>query len=458
MSSFKTQLKDALTSAVSYFQDTGDPNAAAVKAANEAGFGEDQADRLVETFNTARVICHYKAAADKTSPCSLADKETVRAGLVAPVEKAAEYVYDGADYDCYRQAEVDYVVPAVKMAEFTVFEAPLSQEMQDWMAVRRFETVRECVKTAEEEARAAYSMADSLAEKIAGGLSRNPSLDDVHDRVARIVAAYAMDDRYAPGVEKVAEFLPALSDPPPAVLHKYAAMHVIDVDDLSDVMEAIKEASDFVAEGAAMEAYAEDMRKQAQAVDVSPLVLPNDKDSLDRLLLKERIMGERARRMSMLLPSRREPSRSGGGGSGGGGSGGGGSGGESYSPTEFMMYLAETARNYHDTGARKRIDEATARVNNLRRKLILEDLLTRDKVLSQEDPEAVVAAFRSVNQLSPDTTLNKEVLRSMLRGAVQSVALSPYDAKTLADVDKTRRQAYNTGYTKARDDEERDNG
>ena len=36
------------------------------------------------------------------------------------------------------------------------------------------------------------------------------------------------------------------------------------------------------------------------------------------------------------------------------------------------------------------------------------------------------------------------MLRSMLRGVVQSVALSPYDAKTLADVDKARRVAYDS--------------
>ena len=65
-----------------------------------------------------------------------------------------------------------------------------------------------------------------------------------------------------------------------------------------------------------------------------------------------------------------------------------------------------------------------------------------DKILSQEDPNAVAAAFRSVHQVSPDTTLNKEMLRSMLRSVVQSVAISPYDAKTLVDVDKARRQAY----------------
>ena len=436
MSSFKAQLKDALTSAVSYFQDGGDPNAAVVKAANEAGFNQDQADRLVETFNTARVICHYKAASDKTSPCSLADKQKVHAGLSTPggSEKTAEY--DVYDYGCYKQAEVDYVVPEVKMAEFTVTEAPLSKEASDWLAIRAAETIRECVKSAEEEARAAYAMADELAEKIAAQLSRNVSIDDVHDRVARIVAAYAMDDRYAPGVEKVAEFLPAASDPDVALLRKYASMHVVDVQDLEDVVQAIKEAADFVAEGAALETYAAEMRKQAQEAPSPYEGLPDTKDELESMLLKERILNEKQRRIGGAALATRAGSGKSGGGSGGGGGRGSGT------VTSFLAYLADTAKGYHDTGAERRIEKATAGVNNLRRQLILQDLLVRDKVLSQENPDAVAAAFRSINQISPDTTLNKEVLRSMLRGAVQSVALSPYDAKTLADLDKARHQAY----------------
>jgi len=437
MSSFKTQLKDALTSAVSYFQDTGDPNDACVKAANEAGFNPDQADRLVETFNTARVICHYKAASDKTSTCSLADKESVRSKLdFSDATKEAEAVYDMADYGFYKQAEVDYVVPEVKMAEFTVTDEPLSKEAEDWLAVRRAQTIADCVKTAEEEARAAYAMADSLAEKVAMAISRNVSIDDVHDRVARIVAAYALDDRYAPGVEKVAEFLPAASDPDAALLRKYAAVHVVDVDDLADVVTAIKEASDFVAEGAAMEAYASEMRKHAQTAPDPLASLPTKKEDLENLLLKERILSERHRRGSASTVA---TSRGGGGGSSGGGVI------DSVTPatpTSFLAYLADTARQYDHSGAAKRIEKATAGVNNLRRQLILQDLLVNDKILAQEDPSSVVAAFRSINQVSPDTTLNREVLRSMLRSAVQSVALSPYDAKTLADVDKARHQAY----------------
>ena len=437
MSAFKTHLKDALASAVSYFQDTGDPNAACVKAANEAGFNADQTDRLVETFNTARVICHYKAAADKTGSCSLADKEKVRDGLVVPVqaEKVAAFVCDPVDYDFYKQAEVDYVVHAVKMAEFVVTDEPLSRENADYLAVRKAEAVKDCIKAAEEEARGAYAMSDTLAEKAAMAISRNVSIDDVHDKMARLVAAYALDDRYAAGVEKMAEFLPTASDPDISLLNKYAAMHVIDVSGIKDIAALVKESSDFAAEGAAMEAYADSMRgelrKHAQAAD--PDDLPDTKGELDVLLAREKILSERQRRALSALPSPR---------SSGGGSPGARLLAEGTTPLSFVEYLTDTVRSYDDEASRRRIEKATNGVNNLRRQLILQDLLVKDKILSQEDPNAVVAAFRSINQVSPDTALNKEVLRSMLRGVVQSVALSPYDAKTLADVDKSRHQAY----------------
>lgn len=419
MSSFKTQLKDALTSAVSYFQDGGDPNDACVKAANEAGFNADQADRLVETFNTARVICHYKAASDKTGSCSLADKEKVRGQLTSPAQeaKSAAFDYDTSDYGCYKQAEVDYVVPEVKMAEFEVHDEPLSKENADYLAVRKAQAIYDCVKAAEEEARGAFARADMLAEKVAMAISRNSSIDAVHDKMARIVAAYALDDRYAPGVEKIAEFLPAASDPNPALLQKYAVMHVVDTTGLEDVVAAIKEASDFVAEGAALAAYAAEMRaelaKQGQAAPApAPIPINAGDDQLAKLLKQQ----------------------------GGGSKADKGSGG--VTPVGFVAYLVNTLRDSDNEASRKRVEKATAGVNNLRRQLILQDLLATDKVLSQEDPNSVATAFRSINQISPDTTLNKEVLRSMLRGVVQSVALSPYDAKTLADVDKARRAAY----------------
>lgn len=413
---FKSQLKEALSSAVGYFQDGGDPNAACVKAANEAGFNADQADRLVETFNTARVICNYKSADDKTASCSLADKETVRRQLTAkPEEKAAEF--GSYDYDFYKQAEVDHVVRPTKEAEFELKEDQISKEAAAWRKEREIRMLKELAKEASEQARATYSLADEVAEKAAYDLSRDVDLDRVHDRMARMVRAYALDDRYAPGVEKVAAFLPQPSDPDDlSHLLKYAAQHIVDTSDLDGLMAQVKEASDLVAEAAALEAYASEMAKLAQEAEKPEgEKTEKPKDDLKGMLTMQ----------APKAPSGSKPS-----------------GGGSKLTGGLAMYLVDGWKGNADKAREARIGKATDSVNNVRRQLILQDLLARDKVLSQEDPSRVVAAFRSVNQISPDSTLNKEVLRSMLRSVVQSVAISPFDAKTLADLDKSRHQAY----------------
>lgn len=407
---FKEQLKRSLSSAVSYFQDGGDPNEACTKAANDAEFNPDQADRLVEAFNTARVICHYKAASDKAGACSLADKAAVHRGLKAEpkAEKAAEYFTH--DYGCYRMEEADYFMPEVKVAFARPAEAGLSREDADWVKFREADTIRDCIKTACDEARAANSLADEMAEKVATALSRNVSIDAVHDKVARLVAGYALDERYAPGVEKVAAFLPEASDPPKVLLKKYAGRHVVDTSDLEEVLPAIKSAADCVAEASALEAYAYELAKEADgATSPTTNTKPGPKPDSQPESLFAGVKSD-------------------------------GSGDKKL--TSFFAHVTDLAKEYVDNGAERRINKATDRLNNLRRQIILQDLLVRDKVLSQENPDAVISAFRSIQQASPDTTLNKEIMRSMLRSAVQSVALSPYDVKTLADIDKARRQVY----------------
>lgn len=433
---FKAQLKEALESAVGYFQDGGDPNAACVKAANEAGFNADQADRLVETFNTARVICHYKAADDKTSSCSLADKETVRSQLTAkPEEKTAEHSF--GDYDFYKQAEVDHVVRQTKEAEFELKEEPISKEAAAWLKAREVRTLKELAKEASEQARATYSLADEVAEKAAHDLSRDVDLDRVHDRMARMVRAYALDYRYAPGVEKIAAFLPKPSDPDDiSHLLKYAAQHIVDTSDLDGLMVQVKEASDLVAEASALEAYAAEMSKMAQEAE-KPLTRKDlegkSPETLKDMLTTEKILGENAKRLAAptSVPAK-APS-----------SGGGSSGGSSHEGRNSLIaYLRDSWKKQYDDESQARVNKATEGLNNVRRQLILQDLLVRDKILAQEDPNNVMSVYRSIHQVSPDTTLNKEVLRSMMRSAVQSVAISPFDAKALVDLDKSRRQAY----------------
>ena len=65
---FKDRLVSALHESVGYFNQDNDPNAAVAKAAASNDFNIDQTRRLVEMFNTARTLYHYKSASDRT-PC-----------------------------------------------------------------------------------------------------------------------------------------------------------------------------------------------------------------------------------------------------------------------------------------------------------------------------------------------------------------------------------------------------
>jgi len=87
--------------------------------------------------------------------------------------------------------------------------------------------------------------------------------------------------------------------------------------------------------------------------------------------------------------------------------------------------------------ANKKLSE---RLKNTQRQIMLEELMTTDPVLSTEDPETVGNAYKAVLSLAPDVASNKEVVRAILRQAVHSVAISPYEAESWTGLEKNIRQ------------------
>lgn len=71
---------------------------------------------------------------------------------------------------------------------------------------------------------------------------------------------------------------------------------------------------------------------------------------------------------------------------------------------------------------------------------MLQDLITQDPIISEADPDAVASVYNSILATSPQVANNKEVVRSILRQAVNSVATSPFDAQTWANLEKTQRE------------------
>ena len=73
---------------------------------------------------------------------------------------------------------------------------------------------------------------------------------------------------------------------------------------------------------------------------------------------------------------------------------------------------------------------------NVRRSIILADLMSNDPIIRDADPNVVTEAFKTMVMSAPRVSLDKAQVRAFLRSSVNSVAISPADAKVIGDVDK----------------------
>lgn len=80
-------------------------------------------------------------------------------------------------------------------------------------------------------------------------------------------------------------------------------------------------------------------------------------------------------------------------------------------------------------------DEADMEVDNIRRQAILAELMSNDDVISGQQPEHVRSAYETLLQISPKSTLHREVVRSVLRNATAQQAVDPFTAKQLSDLE-----------------------
>jgi hypothetical protein len=92
-------------------------------------------------------------------------------------------------------------------------------------------------------------------------------------------------------------------------------------------------------------------------------------------------------------------------------------------------------------------------LDNMERRLLLQELMLTDPILSKVNPTKVARAFEQILRLSPEISKQKEVVRAELRAMVASQALSKYDADMMTKLDvgmlKSRiaTQQFNRGFT-----------
>lgn len=444
---FKDKLMSALHSAVETFNETGDPNGSVIKAAADNDFNLEQATRLVETFNTARTIYHYKTASDRSTPFALADGAAVISGLFKPnmpAKAAAALIPDYTEYD---RPEADYNRDfETKEAEEVVPVREYLDTSLDAQCARAFTAMniqRDLAGTALDNARMASTKAAQIINKLASELRRGYE-DTVKDRYARLVACFNGSE-YLPVVDKLAAYMPSW------IKSAKCSDEVVNDLDLAPYKNLMKEAHTYMQMEAELLAFSGQIEKEAAAFErdwletVSPL-LPKLADTgvskyIDNRLLKEAqyTLSSKSKGTSFFsgAPVERESKLQLGGGKG--------------EPNPLVEAVSEGVKKPLSEGIGAGLTDIlykpmerenkvlSERLKNVQRQIMLEDLLTNDPVLADEEPQTVINAYDAVMRLAPDMSMNKEVVRAILRQAVHSVAIDPFAAQSWTELEKNIR-------------------
>ena len=468
---FKERLMGALHTAVGHFNGGLSPNESVIKSAGEHDFNVDQVSRLAETFNTARTIYHYKNASDRTSSFELADPAAIIPAMFKPEPDVKQSTCVNHDYSSYEVPEVDYhdginvkAASAVNDVELPtpVDHLDTNMETQTKRAFEAMRVQRDLANTARDEARIAGTKAASLITKVSADLTLG--FEDIcQDRYNRLTAGYHtqaspnMKDQWAPVMSKLAAFVPMWLDEASKGIDMGP---VVDDRDLGDYTNILKEAKYWMEAEAEMLAVAGQLDKEADTferdwLDVISAVLPKKEastlaDFIDNSIRKIAATDTVETQEYTKEPSyftknvlgRSEPIK-----------------GTKTRTTENLFgsmseginsMIGESTKPIVSSGIQSLVDRSvgpseqenqdlSARLKNVQRQIMLEDLITNDPVLSEESPDTVAQAYATVLNIAPELASNKEIVRAILRQSVHAVAIDPYTAKDWTELEKNIR-------------------
>lgn len=453
----KEKLMKALKKAAADYNGGMSADAAVAKAAEEADFNEKQAERLAEMFNTLAVLNKERDKDDPTGTCELACKEAVAKMLIDGCSGNSEKKASAAaDYSFYfgtpektnatieaRKSGISSFVKAASAAEDAEpDELKVSQRSLYKVIEGKIDLLKQAAASADDVVRQTALEAERIMVKVAKEIESpfaNPEAADMfkaacpHEKALAGIAEYST---------KVAE-----SDG-----GRFAKMEVFDssiVDSLVKDAEEIERGLGMVAEferkrdfylQKAAEAEREvweavslvprkrseslaDMfcgvAKQAFAVDDGASQPEGPSEDIHSMLGKlaevacvpEDLSGKAKEIFDELEKSAAKP-------------------------VAMLMPMPSVEDVHGALTKQPGIDNERKRVMNARRGVLLADLMTNDPIIRDADPEVVVEAYKTMVMSSPRVSLDKSQVRAFLRTAVNSVAISPADAKIVTDVDR----------------------
>ena len=455
----KEKLMKALKTAAADYNGGMSANMAVTCAAEAWDFNEKQAERLVEMFNTLAALNKEKDASDPTGSCELASKEDVIRTLFGEcgVQKAAS-VPMVADYSFYgtspektnetieaRAAGVNSVVKAASAPDDAEpDELKVSQRSLYKIISGKIDMLKSAASAADDVVRNLRIEIERGAIKIAKAIESpyaDPDLADMFKAACEHEKAVSSVSEYS---TKVAE----------STGGRFSKMNVFDsskVEDLLKTAEEVESNIDAIPEYERKRDFY--MSKAAEA----------ENEMLDAVGLlnggKKETVADMFRGVAKQA-SPKEPEDDPVAGSSVSGDDAGvcvkiakmlrDSGVDSEAVARLAEDLEKDAAinlgmaipmpKFDESVEALRkgqgIDNERKRIMNVRRSIILADLMSNDPIIRDADPNVVTEAYKTMVMTSPRVSLDKAQVRSFLRSSVNSVAISPNDAKVIADVDK----------------------
>ena len=454
----KEKLMKALKTAAADYNGGMGANMAVACAAEAWDFNEKQAERLVEMFNTLAALNKEKDASDPTGSCELASKEAVAKilldGSSKQTQKKASAESD-ADYSFYgsNPSRTNPTIEARASGAASMMKAASAENerIPDELNVSQ----RSLYKIIDEKIGQLKSAADAADDVV-----RNLRLEVERDSIK---VAKAIEDPFASNdmadmfkaacssenaLKNISEYSTKVADSDGG---RFAKMHVFDsglVDDLLKVAETIESNIVMVAEyekkrdfylSKAAEARNEmleavGLKGKENNVGLADMFhgIPKEKRAEKRvesdagesipdaniclklasLIRDTGVSEEEVMKLAGEIEKGAAPN------------------------TVLTMPIPSVSDAVGALGGNEGIANERQVLLNVRRSMILADLLSNDPIIRDADPNQVAETYKAMVMTSPRVSLDKAQVRSFLRSAVNSIAISPADAKVISDVDR----------------------
>lgn len=451
----KDKLMKALKTAVSDYNDGMGADLAVACSADAWDFNEKQAERLVEMFNTAAAINQEKRAGHETESCELANKENVARILLKGSGNEKKASANDIDYSFYSivpektNATIEARASGIKSMQKAASsdsgpvpsELNVSQRSLYKIIEGKIDLLKSAGATADDIVRCIKDEANRLAIKIAKEIESPWADPDAADLFKAACASEKV-------IAMVADYSTKVADSDGG---RFAKANVFDASKVEPLLKTAAEIDDLIHSIGQYEQKRDFYIQKAAGFE------QEIREAVGLVTVKKASSGDKL--SDLFLGVRKDAPREVDGNEG------------PCDEVGYCLKIAEALRNsdvssedvarlvedlekeaalsmimpvttpsmeeaHRALTTSPSIDNEKKRINNVRRAVLLADLMAKDPIIRDADPKTVVEAYKTMVMTSPRVSLDKAQVRAFLRSAVNSVAISPADAKIIADVDK----------------------